>query len=509
MKQLSETGNALRIRSPATFPVVEKGGNRIRNLDDNSSHNLYKEEDLVQSNSGGYYDIVSHGKATNDSNIKKQPRLSPLDRARRASNKAVMKVLQEDWQTDDGFASPSDLWLDRGSGFDESNLCRSAEQVHTVPSLRYNIKMDELEISTLEDYSEKASLRHSNHNHDYDTVTATSANTNIEEVGDGLENNSLHSTTVVKDVDVFEQFQNATFSSASSAWNAGAEESNIMDLHEDDTSIITSSTIFTNTASQPARKNTSPYPYNTTSQQFKVQDVESSAPRLHAATGSQPFLCELLHDSYGVGNEPPRNDPGSYFSAVNTVGELLYFNSDQECYKKTTSTSEDGMENDAYAGSASTTNWEAGSVSMKKGSSISGSSFRSKDDARKIPSSSSKKKNRTLSRSIPPIIESLQIEKTPITKPSSQSNPPSITITSSPNLEDPNISLPKLLDTRLSLTETEEEGISLKEQIRLFSPKPPNSDSKQPSNGNPLRLPDNLPLNAVVSPFQTTLTNER
>eukprot|EP00586_Coscinodiscus_wailesii_P020704 CAMPEP_0172517810 /NCGR_PEP_ID=MMETSP1066-20121228/288141_1 /TAXON_ID=671091 /ORGANISM="Coscinodiscus wailesii, Strain CCMP2513" /LENGTH=414 /DNA_ID=CAMNT_0013299989 /DNA_START=69 /DNA_END=1314 /DNA_ORIENTATION=- len=69
---------------------------------------------------------------------------NPLSECRNASNLAILKVLDDTFRnTDESTAKLSDEWLDRASGFEEQSLCRAAEDYNTVPSLMYNLKMEE------------------------------------------------------------------------------------------------------------------------------------------------------------------------------------------------------------------------------------------------------------------------------------------------------------------------------------------------------------------------------
>lgn len=417
MKRMGEKGKAITIRSPASFPIVgvRKGGSFVNNVNDSNSAGIH------------YH----------------QP--SPFDCARKASNEAIVGVLHDDWQNDDGLATPSDLWLDRASGFDEGVLCRSAERVHTVPSLIYNLKMEEIEMTSEAMLKKKTGYDNSGDN---EIATATSATANTET---GLYESKNDSVAE----DVFEQFQGSTFSTASSPWNPATGDTNIMGIHEDDASVITSSTIFTATASQ--QKNTIPYKYKS-GNQFKVQNVEPSTPRLHAATGSQPFLCELLHDSYGVGSAPPSYDPGSYFSAPRTVSEVLYFNSDQQCYKKSNIFSEEETDLEDYGST-----WEVIEVRSAANSST--------KDAASIKSGVKGKR---------PGIESNS-------KPEARSKSRDTTIDD--------------IDKTVHESEQETPVISHK-NIAFTNPRIGNfqpGDSK--GNLNTLQLPGKLPLHGVVSSF--------
>jgi len=72
-----------------------------------------------------------------------------LSKARRASNAAIERVLLEDQEKDDGEAIPSDVWLDRGSAFDEMGVCRRAAEIHRVPTIVHKLAPEDAELALL------------------------------------------------------------------------------------------------------------------------------------------------------------------------------------------------------------------------------------------------------------------------------------------------------------------------------------------------------------------------
>ena len=400
MKRLGEKGVAVTIRAPASYPVSRM---RAFGTGKESSSTKVKHKEQNQQ--------YSH-----------RNRNTPLDSARKASNEAVKHSLNADWKKDDCLAYPSDLWLDRASGFDEGNSCRSADRVHTIPSLLYNMKIEEME--KISEKMDEVEGRRKNPTDDSSTSQLISKENDDEAR------------------DVFEQFQNSTFSSAQSPWNTNTNDGNLMDLEDDEAhSMITSSTIFT------TKQTHSKYVKHRSHQSkyFKVQDELAPNPRLNASTGSEPFLCELLHDSYGVGLEPPRGDPGSYYAAPATVNELFFFNTDQECYKKANAMSEEDIESlEEFASS-----WEYSSVPKKNTVSSSNAVENVSDNEAASP---------------------LNVQHSDETKVKSANNP---------NLDN---------------EETSPQNDSkIAQNIESFYPR----DSK--FNINPLELPDNLPLESVAS----------
>jgi hypothetical protein len=72
----------------------------------------------------------------------------------------------------------------------------------------------------------------------------------------------------------------------------------------------------------------------------------SISGRQQAISGSYPYLCEVLHDSYGIGSDPPqglvdcsgftsrrtREGGAEFYPPPSSVADLVVFNTSRESY---------------------------------------------------------------------------------------------------------------------------------------------------------------------------------
>lgn len=224
--------------------------------------------------------------------------------AREKSNKAILQVLRSEWEKDDGLAKMSDFWLDRASGFDEDSLCETANRLHTVPTLASGSIVFDKEVNKWSGSSvEEGRLFYS-----LLKKSNGSINSDSNKLADIIEPPEIEKLNLHTSVSHWDRIENKD---------------------PDDTSIMTESTTFSHKTSS-SRSGSSK---NKKRHEGKKNVFEpASSPSLRASTGSLPFLCELFHDSYGVGQKPPSNEHGSYFCAPNTVDELFIRNSESQCY---------------------------------------------------------------------------------------------------------------------------------------------------------------------------------
>jgi len=243
MKKIGDYGGAVTVSAPSSYERAITGGNKKKH-DNKDDGDISATKDLNDALSSLTSETIS-----------------AIDQARLVSNASVLNALRHDSMKDDGLARPSDLWLDRASGFDEHRACRNAERANSVPLLgrvyyRYRgdyYTMDDDEAAA--NAAGAATTKNSTGAPD-GSVVGGSRRDHKKEQGPHIrrmENHDLHKTT---------------FSGATS--------------------------------------------------------------RQQAASGSTPYLCEVLHDAYGMGTVPPAG--GEFYPEPTDVGELLVFNSSRKTY---------------------------------------------------------------------------------------------------------------------------------------------------------------------------------
>jgi hypothetical protein len=269
---------------------------------------------------------------------------SAIHAARAAADGAVRAVLRRDATMDDGEAIPSDAWLDQASmgigGL--SHSLEVAEAQRRVPLLfgsligehaiegsgRY---MDEIEYRGILDSmekSEKSSIPGS---------LADLAQT-VDDNGRGDDDESVHSAT--SRMSALSMSSNMSSSGRMTAiqrrrWheqqqqmrNIKAGGAVVLEGKDEDGAS-------TNRFSKP--------PASKAASNFS----SSISGRQQAISGSYPYLCEVLHDSYGIGSDPPqglvdcsgftsrrtREGGAEFYPPPSSVADLVVFNTSRESY---------------------------------------------------------------------------------------------------------------------------------------------------------------------------------
>jgi hypothetical protein len=260
--------------------------------------------------------------------------ISALDAARAAADAAVRAALRKDASMDDGEAIPSDAWLDQASmgigGLTHSLEVADAQR--RVPLLYGSLVgehategsgrcMDEMEYRGVLDSMVKseariivgslADLAHSHQNADGDDESVHSAMSALS-----MSSSSGRVTAIQRRKWHEQQQQLRNIKAGGAIVTEGEEEGG---------------------SSANRSKPT-----------FKTATNSASyiAGRQQAISGSHPYLCEVLHDSYGIGSEPPKGlvdcsgfsshrtrEAGTeFYPPPSSVGDLNVFNTSRDSY---------------------------------------------------------------------------------------------------------------------------------------------------------------------------------
>ena len=279
-----------------------------------------------------------------------QPRLSAIEAARNAADKAILATLRKDAMTDDGEAIPSDAWLDRPS-MGIGGLAHSlqvAEAQRRVPPLYGSLIgeyageegrcMDEMEyhgilesIAVKQQQQQQQTIQSETRGGGMPTNLAPSP----------TDDESVHSTT--SRMSALSMSSNTSSSRMTAIqrrrWHEQQKQLRIMQAggtafseKEEDGSTAAAS------SSPRSPKHT---PKTTT-----VVTNTSISGRQQAINGSHPYLCEVLHDSYGIGSDPPgglidcsgftsrrtREGGCEFYPPPSSAADLMVFNTTRESY---------------------------------------------------------------------------------------------------------------------------------------------------------------------------------
>jgi hypothetical protein len=277
---------------------------------------------------------------------------SASDATRSAADAAVKQALIHDAQTDDGEAVPSDLWLDLASAHGV-NLGRSIKATDTqrhVPLLSgaltssSGLCMEEKEYGAILD-----SLAFS---------SSTSMNSPVIGVlgSNGRDDESVHSTTSKMSALTMtstamstsgrltagqrrrwhqqqQQMRNIKAGVAAAATATVAQSTEKLDEAisqlNDETNAANSNTSSEAKPSTPAKSTTSKNSYS---------NISAMKGRQQSLSGSNPYLCEVLHDSYGIGTSFKRGlvDCSGFSDrdreALTCIQDLTIFNTTRESH---------------------------------------------------------------------------------------------------------------------------------------------------------------------------------
>lgn len=271
---------------------------------------------------------------------------SASDATRSAADAAVKQALIRDAQTDDGEAVPSDLWLDLASAHGV-NLGRSIKATDTqrhVPLLSgaltssSGLCMEEKEYGAILD-----SLAFS---------SSTSMNSPVG--GYGRDDESVHSTTSKMSALTMtstamstsgrltagqrrrwhqqqQQMRNikAGVAAAATVAQSTDKSDDAISQLNDETNAANSNTSSEAMPSTPAKSTMSKNSYS---------NISAMKGRQQSLSGSNPYLCEVLHDSYGIGTNFKRGlvDCSGFSDrdreALTCIQDLTIFNTTRESH---------------------------------------------------------------------------------------------------------------------------------------------------------------------------------
>ncbi|KAL7513755.1 hypothetical protein ACHAXN_011044 [Cyclotella atomus] len=278
-----------------------------------------------------------------DLNKVKTSQLSALNAAKSAADSAIRSALKRDATMDDGEAIPSDAWLDQAS-MGIGGLAHSlevAEAQRRVPLLygsligehamegRGNRCMDEMEYRGILDSMAKSnaetkvripeSLADLAHSHtDGDDESVHSASSKMSALS--MSSSSGRMTAIQRRKWHEQQQQLRNIKAGGVVVPEGEEEGGI-------------------SANNAANRSKPTFKPATNSSSYM-------AGRQQAISGSHPYLCEVLHDSYGIGSDPPKGlvdcsgfssrrtrEAGTeFYPPPSSVGDLNVFNTSRDSY---------------------------------------------------------------------------------------------------------------------------------------------------------------------------------
>jgi hypothetical protein len=268
------------------------------------------------------------------------PRISAADAARSAADGAVRAALRWDAAMDDGEAIPSDAWLDQAS-MGIGGLAHSLEVAETqrrVPLLHGSLVgkhaidgngrcMDEMEYRGILDEMARAENRPS--------IPGSWADLAHEK---GDDDESVHSAT-----SRISTLSMASNISSSGRMTAGQRRR----WHRQQQQMCKIKAGGVSAAEGKDKDGTEVVPTgNSATKSSHVNVFSSISGRQQAIKGSHPYLCEVLHDSYGIGNDPPsglvdcsgfssrgtREGGTEFYSTPSSVNDMMVFNTSRDSY---------------------------------------------------------------------------------------------------------------------------------------------------------------------------------
>ncbi len=284
---------------------------------------------------------------------------SASDATRTAANAAVKQALIRDANTDDGEAIPSDLWLDLASvGVNLGRAVKTTDTQRHVPLLLGALTgsssgscMEEKEYGAILD-----SLAFSN----------TAMNPSVGMLGSNArlgysntlgDDESVHSTTSKMSALTMTSTAMSTSGRLTAGqrrrWHqqqqqmrnikAGVATTQPIDKSESQT--LGETKAVGNTSSSEATPPSSRLK-STTNPNIYHSNISATRGRQQSVSGSHPYLCEVLHDSFGIGTEPKRGlvdcsgfsargnrEGGSEFNPpLSSIDDLTIFNTTRESY---------------------------------------------------------------------------------------------------------------------------------------------------------------------------------
>lgn len=279
---------------------------------------------------------------------------SASDATRKAANDAVKQALIRDANTDDGEAVPSDLWLDLASvGVNLGRSIKATDTQRHVPLLlgslndgtapgncmeerEYGAILDSLALSSTSMNSTAISNARLGYSHtpgDDESVISTTSKMSALTMTSTAMSTSGRLTAGQRRRWHQQQQQMRNIKAGVATKSSEKAESQTLDETK---AVSNSSSEATPSSLMKSPPNTRNYHSNNISTRGRQQ----------AVSGSQPYLCEVLHDSFGIGSEPKKGlvdcngfsgrgnrEGGSEFDPpLSSIDDLTIFNTTRESY---------------------------------------------------------------------------------------------------------------------------------------------------------------------------------
>ncbi len=272
---------------------------------------------------------------------------SASDATRKAANDAVKQALIRDANTDDGEAVPSDLWLDLASvGVNLGRSMKATDTQRHVPLL----------IGALNGSASGSCMEEREYGAILDSLASTSATINPAAISNarlGYSHTPGDDESVISTTSKMSSLtMTSTAMSTSGRLTAGQRRrwhQQQQQMRNIKAGVATrqpseraeSQTLDeTKPVSKSSSEATPPNAHNCHSNNI------STRGRQQAVSGSQPYLCEVLHDSFGIGSDPKKGlvdcngfsgrgnkEGGSEFSPpLSSIDDLTIFNTTRESY---------------------------------------------------------------------------------------------------------------------------------------------------------------------------------
>ena len=290
--------------------------------------------------------------------------LSASDATRTAANAAVKQALSRDANTDDGEAMPSDLWLDLASvGVNLGRSIKATDTQRHVPLL----------LGALTSNSSGSCMEEKEYGAILDSLAFSSNTLMNSPAGDVLGSNaslgynntlgddeSVHSTTSKMSA----LTMTSTAMSTSGRLTAGqrrrwhhqqqqmrnlkAGVATTQPLEKSEAQTLGGTKSVDNTLSEPTPSSSSSSMIKSPpiARNYHSNNISATKGRQQSVSGSHPYLCEVLHDSFGIGIEPKRGlvdcsgfsargnrEGGSEFNPpLSSIDDLKIFNTTRASY---------------------------------------------------------------------------------------------------------------------------------------------------------------------------------
>ena len=276
---------------------------------------------------------------------------SASDATRTAANAAVKEALIRDANTDDGEAVPSDLWLDLASvGVNVGKSVKATDTQRHVPLLLGALSSSSTSGNCMEE-KEYGAILDSLALRSNSMTSSAISNARLGYSQTPGDDESVHSTTSKMSALTMTSTAMSTSGRLTAGqrrrWHqqqqqirnikAGVATKQPSDKSESQTLEVVDKS--SSGATTSPLMNSQPNTYN-------YHSNISTRGRQQAVSGSQPYLCEVLHDSFGIGTEPKKGlvdcngfsgrgnrEGGAEFNPpLSSIDDLTIFNTTRDSY---------------------------------------------------------------------------------------------------------------------------------------------------------------------------------